>query len=278
MTYSSREGELVSRLLSSFSSQGSTMDKKADIEKKAMYPFTVHAYDYKLGDWVKAILSEVTTSAYVGKVVGILPKANKVVVKWPHRVRQEDPEWLVKLSKEESGITASSHQLLGNKCRMAQNLVRIARGLRGTGISDVAAFLKMKQAFGPRLPISWLKGAVEVAWPKRTASYSNEAETVRSLYRYAEDLDAQLPAQDIQAESEDDEKVIHHDDDCSKESRAFDPSIEMPEEDPLQEIQLSPEQEEIEKVLEELEKELSGIGLDLDGLQLELEEGGDPLV
>lgn len=274
MTYSSKEGELVSRLLSSFSGQGSTMDKKADIQKEAMYPFTVHAYDYKLGDWVKAVLSEVTTSAYVGKVVDILPKANKVVVKWPHRVRQEDPEWLVKISKEESGITASTHQLLGERMRTAQNLVRIARGLRETGISDVAAFLKMKQAFGPRLPINWIKGAVEVAWPKRTASYSSEAETVRSLYRYAEDLDSQLPSQDLQAAEADDEddSVVPHDGDCDKEARGWEDEESLdPEEDPLAEIQLSPEQEEIEQVLRELETELGGLGLDL-------EEDGPPFV
>lgn len=178
--------------LSLFNREGTGMEKHSMINKKAMYPFTVHAYDFKPGDWVKAILSEVTLSSYAGKVIDILPKANKVVVKWPHKARQEDPEWLVKLNKEESGIAVTSaHTVLRNSCRLAQNLVRIAQGLRKeAGISDVAAFLKMKQAFGHEYPVSWIKGAVEVAWPKRTASYSEEAQTVRSLYRYAQDLDA----------------------------------------------------------------------------------------
>lgn len=176
---------------SSFDQQGTVMEKQSKREVRAMYPFTVHAHDFKVGDWVKAILSEVTLSSYAGKIVDILPKANKVVVKWPHRARQEDPEWLVKLNKEESGIAiTSSHTLLRESCHLAHNLVKIARGLRRDGgLSDVAAFLKMKQAFGYDHPVSWIKGAVEIAWPKRTASYSEEATMVRNLYRYALDLE-----------------------------------------------------------------------------------------
>jgi len=220
MTYSSRS--------SSFSPQVSMMDKTSTREKRAMYPFTVHAYDFKPGDWVKAILSEVTLSSYVGKVIDVLPKANKVVVKWPHKARQEDPEWLQKLNKEESGIAVTSsqvHALLRNRSRVAQNLVRIACGLRGTGISDVAAFLKMKQAFGADHPMSWIKGAVEIAWPKRTASYSSEADLVRSLFRYAQDLDSIL-ADSGEAQDDGLSKELPAEDEVEakcKKAREFDP-------------------------------------------------------
>lgn len=247
-----KDKDLVSskKDLSSFNREGTRMEKHSMLNKKAMYPFTVHAYDFKPGDWVKAILSEVTLSSYAGKVIDILPKANKVVVKWPHKARQEDPEWLVKLNKDESGIAVTSaHTVLRNSCRLAQNLVRIAQGLRKeAGISDVAAFLKMKQAFGHEYPVSWIKGAVEVAWPKRTASYSEEAQTVRSLYRYAKDLDA------IEEGTQ------------QKTSREFDPmerevwedSYLSPESDPATESLLKDTQEKVDPETRKLLQELEG--------------------
>lgn len=151
------------------------------MEKKAMYPFTVQAYDFKPGDWVQELLSDRYASAYMGKVLHILPKANKVVVKWPTRISQADPEWLVKVNKEQTALMVTS-------ARKAVNLVRVAKSLRDKGLNEIQSLVKMKQALGHALPFGWLRGAVEVAYPKRTASYTADAQHIRTLVRIAADV------------------------------------------------------------------------------------------
>lgn len=153
----------------------------SSLDRVAMFPFTVEAYDFKQGDWVKEVLTEENITNYIGVVIRILPKANKVVVKWPYGIRQADPEMLVLLNQEYSEAIARSSVKVSN-------LVRVARKLRTKGYSDMETFTRLSKAYGDQIPMTWLAGSVEIAYPKKTASFSPNGELVREMLAFALDL------------------------------------------------------------------------------------------
>jgi hypothetical protein len=62
----------------------------------ALYPVSVAAEDYKVGDNVKWFSSSTDVSPYVGRVVAISPKIHKVWVTWPiGETQQMAPEELI---------------------------------------------------------------------------------------------------------------------------------------------------------------------------------------
>lgn len=62
----------------------------------ALYPVSVAAEDYKVGDNVKWFTSSTDISPYVGRVVAISPKIQKVWVTWPiGETQQMAPEELI---------------------------------------------------------------------------------------------------------------------------------------------------------------------------------------
>jgi hypothetical protein len=62
----------------------------------ALYPISVAAEDYKVGDNVKWFSSSTDISPYVGRVVAISPKIQKVWVTWPiGETQQMAPEELI---------------------------------------------------------------------------------------------------------------------------------------------------------------------------------------
>lgn len=66
----------------------------------ALYPISVAAEDFKVGDNVKWFTSSVDVSPYVGKVVAISPKTYKVWVTWPiGETQQHAPEELILVPK-----------------------------------------------------------------------------------------------------------------------------------------------------------------------------------
>lgn len=169
--------------LSSDSRSIKSYSRKAvsSVEKLAMFPATIDAYDYREGDWVKEVQTGGGTTDYIGVVVRTLPKANKVVVKWPFGVQQADPEFLVLLNPEYSQAIARS------SVRVA-NLVRVAKTLRSKGYTDMQTFTRMSKAFGDEAPMTWIAGSVEIAYPRKTAAYSQNGELVHELYVFAQNL------------------------------------------------------------------------------------------
>lgn len=68
----------------------------------ALYPVSVAAEDYQIGDNVRWFGSAAQLSPYVGKVVAISPKTYKVWVTWPiGDTKQHSPEELVLVPKYE---------------------------------------------------------------------------------------------------------------------------------------------------------------------------------
>jgi len=169
--------------LSSDSGSIKTYTRKvhSSLDKVAMFPFTVEAYDFKQGDWVKEILSEQNITNYVGVVIRIMPKANKVMVKWPFGIRQNDPEMLVLLNQEYS-------QAIARSSVKVSNLIRVAKKLRDKGYTDMQTFTRLSKAYGDEIPMTWLAGSVEIAYPKKTASFSANGELVREMLAFAQDL------------------------------------------------------------------------------------------
>jgi len=66
----------------------------------ALYPISVAAEDFKVGDNVRWFTSSTDVSPYVGKVVAVSPKTYKVWVTWPiGETQQHAPEELILVPK-----------------------------------------------------------------------------------------------------------------------------------------------------------------------------------
>lgn len=162
-------------------SRSNRRDVDASTGKTAMFPFTVDAYGFRKGDWVKEILDNHFDSNYIGVVVRLLPKANKVEVRWPFGVRQQDPEMLLLINKEESEVAA-------RVAVKVSNLVRVAKSMRSKGVDPMVTAARMHNLFGSVAPLSWISGSVEIAYPKKTASYTKGAVFVREMVHLARDM------------------------------------------------------------------------------------------
>lgn len=76
------------------------LDLFGDIKMPALYPISVAAEDFKVGDNVRWFTTSQDVSPYVGKVVAISPKIYKVWVTWPiGDTVQMSPEELILVPK-----------------------------------------------------------------------------------------------------------------------------------------------------------------------------------
>jgi len=71
-----------------------------------IYPNSVNAIDYEVGQSVKWYVNEVEKSPYIGVVTEIAPASNKVYVEWPVGGNQQmDPTELMIVTPESDGIS-----------------------------------------------------------------------------------------------------------------------------------------------------------------------------
>jgi hypothetical protein len=71
-----------------------------------IYPHSVGATDYKVGQQVKWFVNENEKSPYIGVVTEIAPSSNKVYVEWPVGGNQQmDPTELLIVSPESDGFS-----------------------------------------------------------------------------------------------------------------------------------------------------------------------------
>jgi hypothetical protein len=71
-----------------------------------IFPHSVGACDYKVGQQVKWYVNEQAKSPYIGVVTEIAPGANKVYVEWPVGGNQQmDPTELLIITPESDGIS-----------------------------------------------------------------------------------------------------------------------------------------------------------------------------
>lgn len=71
-----------------------------------LYPHSVGACDYKIGQQVKWFVNELEKSPYIGVVTEIAPASNKVYVEWPVGGNQQmDPTELMIVTPESDGIS-----------------------------------------------------------------------------------------------------------------------------------------------------------------------------
>lgn len=99
----------------------------------ATFPSTIEANDFHLGQVVKKIFSEREVSPYVGKVVGIDKKADRVWVQWPWSVDSEEPTWLVSIDDSYVGnpdYSGKYSDLISNRGASTSFSSRIASDYR----------------------------------------------------------------------------------------------------------------------------------------------------
>jgi len=71
-----------------------------------IFPHSVGACDYKVGQQVKWYVNELEKSPYIGVITGIAPASNKVYVEWPVGGNQQmDPTELLLVTPESDGVS-----------------------------------------------------------------------------------------------------------------------------------------------------------------------------
>lgn len=73
----------------------------------ALYPSAVAPEVFKPGQCVRKFVTEWNVSPYLGVVTHIVPATSKVWVQWPFGAQSEDPEYLIKVNPQVSGMPAS---------------------------------------------------------------------------------------------------------------------------------------------------------------------------
>jgi len=73
----------------------------------ALYPSAVAPEVFKPGQCVRKFVTEWNVSPYLGVVTHVVPASCKVWVQWPFGAQSEDPEYLIKVNPQVSGMPTS---------------------------------------------------------------------------------------------------------------------------------------------------------------------------